>query len=61
MKDNFKRELQNNLAHTLLIFVNLRCRHFTILRCNNFQSRCDAHACEDTMHVLVRYGAHDAR
>jgi hypothetical protein len=31
------------------------------LRCNNSQSWCDAHACEDTMHMLVRYGAHDAR
>jgi hypothetical protein len=30
------------------------------LNCNTFQSRCDAYACEDTMHMLVRYGAHDA-
>jgi hypothetical protein len=38
------RELQNNLAHTLLNFVNPRCRNLIILRCNNFQSWCDAHA-----------------
>jgi hypothetical protein len=27
----------------------------------NFKSWCDAHAREDTMHMLVWYGAHDAR
>jgi hypothetical protein len=25
-----------------------------------FKSRCDAHAYEDTMDMLMRYGAHDA-
>jgi hypothetical protein len=25
-----------------------------------FKSQCDAHASKDTMHMLMRYGAHDA-
>jgi hypothetical protein len=25
-----------------------------------FKSLCDAHASEDMMHMLMRYGAHDA-
>jgi hypothetical protein len=30
--DDFMRELPNNLAHTLLNFVNLRCRHLIIFK-----------------------------
>jgi hypothetical protein len=44
-KDNFMRELQTNLAHTFTYFVNLRFDNSLFLRCDNFQSRCDAHAC----------------
>jgi hypothetical protein len=40
------RELQNDLAHTLLIFLNLRCWHLIILRRNKFQV--------DAMHMLVK-------
>jgi hypothetical protein len=51
---------KNNLAHTFTYFVKLRFDNSLFLRCENFQSWCDEHAREDTMHMLVWYGAHDA-
>jgi hypothetical protein len=59
-KDNFVWELHNHLAHTFTQLVNLRGWRLIILRCNDFKSWRDAPACEDTMHMLVWYGAHDA-
>jgi hypothetical protein len=53
-------EFHNNLAHTFTQLVNLRCWRLIILRCNDPKVWYDVHACEDTMHMLVRYGAHDA-
>jgi hypothetical protein len=52
---------KNNLAHLYLLCEIWGFDNSSFLRCENFQSWCDAHACEDTMHMLVRYGAHDAR
>jgi hypothetical protein len=54
-------ELQNRLAHTFTYFANLGFWQLIVLKVQYFSSWCDAYACEDTMHRLVRYGAHDAR
>jgi hypothetical protein len=38
------QKLQNNLAHTLLNLVNLKCQRLFIFKVHNFQNWCDAHA-----------------
>jgi hypothetical protein len=31
------------------------------LWCNDLKCGCDTQACDGTMHMLMQYGAHDAR
>jgi hypothetical protein len=59
--NGFVRKLQNRLAHTFTYFANLGFWQLIVLKVQYFSSWCDAYACEDTMHMLVRYGAHEAR
>jgi hypothetical protein len=47
------RKLQNRLAHTFTYFANLGFWQLIVLKVNTLQV--------DAMHMLVRYGAHDAR
>jgi hypothetical protein len=45
---------------TLYLTCDFRLHWLITLRCSDFKIRCDAHAYEDMMHMLMRYGAHDA-
>jgi hypothetical protein len=59
MEDNLVWELQNNFAHTLIdLWTWVLMTHFIAVRW--FWKFCDAHACENTMHMFMWYGAHDA-
>jgi hypothetical protein len=45
---------------TLYLTCEFGCYWLVTLWCNDFKSRCGAHAYEDTMHLFMRYGANDA-
>jgi hypothetical protein len=51
----------SNLAHTFTSLVKLGVTKSFHRGALIFKSWCDAHACDDTMHMLMQYGAPDAR
>jgi hypothetical protein len=54
------QEFRNNLAHTLFYWWKLGGTNSLHYSAMILRSGCDAHACEDMMHMLMWYGAHDS-